>query len=189
MKTMQEKVLFLQKFSRQPRMIGSITPSSSFLANAMLRSIPWGQVNAVAELGAGTGAITKRLSEYAGQQTKVLLFEQEPELFHKLKKNYPAYDIHPDARFLTQTLQKSGIDGLDCIISGLPFYNFPQLIRDQLMKQIHSSLKPGGLFIAFQYSLQMRRQFSSYFEVERIRFMPLNIPPAFIYICRKRESA
>ncbi|GGG76689.1 class I SAM-dependent methyltransferase [Paenibacillus radicis (ex Gao et al. 2016)] len=186
MKTMQERFLFLQKFSRQPRMIGSITPSSRFLANTILGSIHWEHIEAVAELGAGTGAITKRLSQYAGEKTKVLLFEQEPELFHKLKTNYPSYDCHPDARYLTQTLQQSGIDGLDCVISGLPFYNFPQLMRDQLMKQIHSALKPGGMFVAFQYSLQMRKQFSSSFEVERVAFMPLNIPPAFIYICRKR---
>jgi phospholipid N-methyltransferase len=77
------------------------------------------------------------------------------------------------------------IQQLDCILSGLPFFNFSQNLRDHLMDEIYQSLKPNGLFIAFQYSMQMKKQFAQYFAIEKIDFVPLNIPPAFVYVCRK----
>ena len=79
------------------------------------------------------------------------------------------------------------IDRLDCILSGLPFFNFPQEVRDQLVDQVYRALRPGGVFIAFQYSRQMKRQLGELFEIEQIAFVPLNLPPAFVYVCRKRE--
>ena len=80
------------------------------------------------------------------------------------------------------------IEQIDCILSGLPFFNFSQLIRDKLIEQIIMSLKPGGLFIAFQYSQQMKKQLSQHFDIEEILFVPMNVPPAFVYICRKKKK-
>lgn len=56
MEIIQEKLLFLYKFSRAPKQIGSITPSSIFLAQKMLDQVDWNRVEHIAELGAGTGA-------------------------------------------------------------------------------------------------------------------------------------
>jgi phospholipid N-methyltransferase len=85
-------------------------------------------------------------------------------------------------------MSQIGIEHLDCVVSGLPFFNFPQAIRNQLLEQITLSLKPNGSFIAFQYSLQMNKQFSQHFVVDKIKFVGLNFPPAFVYVCRKRSS-
>lgn len=40
------------------------------------------------------------------------------------------------------------------------------------MRQIIHALKPGGLFIAFQYSQQMKNQLLQNFEIEHIHFVP-----------------
>ncbi|TMV49712.1 phospholipid methyltransferase [Paenibacillus mesophilus] len=184
----REKLLFLYKFSLAPKQIGSVTPSSAFLAKKMIDSVPWGRVRAIAELGAGTGAITKYIGTAMRKQTKVLLFEKDPYLREELARLYPDYSCHVDACQLGLSLQQEGIGRLDCILSGLPFFNFPQQLRDLLMDQIAAALKPGGLFIAFQYSQQMRKQLDRRFDIEHIHFVPLNIPPAYVYVCRKRES-
>ncbi|MBW7454364.1 class I SAM-dependent methyltransferase [Paenibacillus sepulcri] len=182
----QDNFLFLSRFLSSPGIIGSVTPSSKFLAKQMINAVPWNQVYHVAELGAGTGAITKYIQEARRKDTKVLLFEQDTRLRHKLQNQYPAFSCYEDCRELEAALRSENIKQLDCILSGLPFFNFPQEVRDRLVGQIVASLRPGGLFIAFQYSQQMKKQLSEHFEIEQIKFVPLNIPPAFVYICRKK---
>ncbi|MBE1442986.1 phospholipid N-methyltransferase [Paenibacillus sp. OAS669] len=186
MKSVQEKLLFLYKFTRYPGQIGSVTPSSVYLAQTMLQHVPWDEVKHLAELGSGTGAITKHLSSKIHEDAKILLFEKDPQLHSGLRRQYPDYPCYSDASRLQSAMKNEGIDELDCILSGLPFFNFPQQVRDQLMDQIIASLRTGGLFIAFQYSQQMKRQLSERLEIEHIQFVPMNLPPAFVYVCRKK---
>ncbi|NOU96444.1 phospholipid methyltransferase [Paenibacillus sp. LMG 31456] len=183
----QEKFLFLNKFLRSPKDVGSITPSSKYLAQALTRSIPWDNVKAVAELGSGTGPVTKQIQIAAKENTRILLFEKEPVLRKQLARQYPEYHCHPDASNIQEALSTEGIEQLDAIISGLPFFNFPEELRMRLMDEIVASLKPDGLFVAFQYSLQMKQLLSQYFHIEQIKVVPFNLPPAFVYVCRKRE--
>jgi len=182
----QDQFLFLSRFLSSPGQIGSVTPSSKFLARKMVGAVNWNQVYHVAELGAGTGPITKYIQLSKRKNTKVLLFERDPQLRNKLQKQYAHFSCYEDCRELGAAMKQENIQQLDCILSGLPFFNFPQEARDQLVDQIVRSLKPGGLFIAFQYSQQMKKQLQEHFEIERIHFVPLNIPPAFVYVCRKR---
>ncbi|MEC0229954.1 class I SAM-dependent methyltransferase [Paenibacillus alba] len=183
---LKDQLLFLYKFMRAPKQIGSVTPSSVFLAKKMLESVPWGQVKNVAELGAGTGAITKQMNNVLQEETQVMLFEKDSFLRGQLITRFPDYTCHEDACMLQSSVQSEGINELDCILSGLPFFNFPEPLREKLIQQIQVSLKPGGLFIAFQYSQQMRKRLNQQFDIERIHFVPLNVPPAFVYVCRKR---
>lgn len=184
--TIQEKFLFLYKFLSSPKQIGSVTPSSSFLCKKMINAVPWHQVNNVAELGCGTGALTRYIEKAKSADTKVLLFEKEAHLHSQLAARFPHFPCYGEASQLDAVLQKEGIESLDCVLSGLPFFNFPQELRDVLMNQIHGALKKDGLFIAFQYSKQMKKQFSEIFDIQEIQFVPLNIPPAFVYVCKKR---
>jgi phospholipid N-methyltransferase len=184
----QEKYLFLKKFLSSPGQIGSVTPSSKFLAKKMIESVPWDEVRNIAELGSGTGAITKFIHEASKEDTQVLLFEKDPYLQQELALQYPNFCCYSDASQLCNSMFQKGIEHLDCVISGLPFFNFPQDVRDQLLDQITLSLKPDGMFIAFQYSLQMNKQLNRHFEVDTIKYVPLNFPPAFVYVCRKRGS-
>lgn len=189
MKALYEKLLFLYKFTKSPKQIGSVTPSSGLLAMKMLKQIPWTHVDAVAELGAGTGAITRHLDKVRRKETKVVLFEKDPGLLNKLEARFPEYACHTDACKLREALDQENIDQLDCIISGLPFFNFPQPMRDLLLDQIVSSLRPGGLFIAFQYSQQMKMQLFRHFHIRHVHFVLLNVPPAFVYVCEKGEDS
>ncbi|WP_239618731.1 class I SAM-dependent methyltransferase [Cohnella mopanensis] len=181
----EEARLFLRKFLSNPKQIGSVIPSSKFLADSMVAPIAWHSVQAVAELGSGTGAITKAIFRNALPGTKVYLFEKDLKMRKRLMRNYPDFNCAANAVNLSRILDQGNVPKLDCILSCLPFYNFPQPLRDTLMSQIIASLKPGGLFVAFQYSMQMKKQMSDWFRIERIKFVPLNFPPAFVYVCRK----
>ncbi len=181
-------VLFLKSFLQSPKHVGSIIPSSRFLANKMVNQASWLEAKAVAELGSGTGAITRYIHQQAQDRTKVLLFEMNETMRNNLHTTYPQFSCYPDAARLVESMNQEGVQQLDYIFSGLPFFNFEPELRNTLVEQIHKALKPGGLFIAFQYSLQMRKTLSEHFIIEKIELVPMNIPPAFVYVCRKKET-
>ncbi|WCN38603.1 class I SAM-dependent methyltransferase [Aneurinibacillus uraniidurans] len=180
-----EKLLFLSKFIRSPRTIGSIAPSSRFLARAMTQPVQWETAHSIAELGAGTGVFTRYIARLKRSECQALIFEQDSTMRNSLETDYPEMHHYPNARTMSHAMRLHGINGFDYILSGLPFMNFPQELRDELMDEVERSLAPGGTFIAFQYSLQMKKQLAQRFDDIRITFVPLNIFPAFVYVCRK----
>jgi phospholipid N-methyltransferase len=181
-----ECLLFLQGFLTNPQRVGSIIPSSRFLAAKIVESIPWNEVKAVAELGSGTGAITRFMKPHLTGSTRVLLFERDKKMRATLKTKYSDFACHSNACQLIKKLNQDDIGQLDCIISGLPFFNFTSEMRESLLNQIIKALKPEGIFVAYQYSLQMKKKFAEDLIIEKIEFVPFNFPPAFVYTCRKR---
>ncbi|WP_232698840.1 class I SAM-dependent methyltransferase [Brevibacillus daliensis] len=183
-----DKITFLRTFMKSPKEVGSIIPSSRHLAKRMFKRIDWNNVSSVVELGAGTGVFTKYLNQLIKEDAEVFIYEQDAELAELLKRNYPNYYHRKQAERLFQDLHDAQIGQVDVIISGLPFKNFSQELRDRIVNEIERSLKPGGSFIAFQYSLQMKSQFEEVFDEVSISFEPLNVPPAFIYRIKKKKQ-
>lgn len=107
----QERAMFFYKFLRSPAQIGSVTPSSKFLARAMVQSICWDKVNSVAEPGAGTGAITKYIQAAANADTRVLLFEKDPALYRELRFQYAQYGCYRDACRLQYIMAQEQLEG------------------------------------------------------------------------------
>ncbi|GIO01250.1 SAM-dependent methyltransferase [Brevibacillus halotolerans] len=181
----RDKVRFFTTFVKSPREVGSVTPSSARLSSRMLEGIDWAEVTSVVELGAGTGVFTQKLKQKISPNTNVFVYEQDVKLRADLQERFPSFHHHCDAQCLSKDLKHAGVEQVDVIISGLPFMNFPQELRERIIAEVMQSLKPGGAFIAFQYSLQMRKQLKETFREVSISFEPLNIPPAFVYRCRK----
>jgi phospholipid N-methyltransferase len=180
-----DRAAFLWKFLRAPLTIGSPTPSSRFLADRVARCVPWARVGSLAELGAGTGALTRAIRARCRTDCRVLVFERDPALRAWLEAAYPDFVHRADARTLKDALRELALPSVDCVVSGLPFAFFPRALRDEVMDQVTASLAPGGLFVAFQYSPQMRASLKRRFREVRLRFVPFNLPPALVYVCRK----
>lgn len=182
---MPEYSLFLRGFFKDPKRVGNILPSSNSLANKIVQSVQWNNVTAVAELGAGTGAITRLITSQLMDSAQLLLFERNRQMREFLKVLYPECMFHSNASYLLKKLIQENIRELDCIICGLPFFNFSSELREHILHQIVKSLKPGGILVAYQHSLHMKRQWAKQLFIENIEFVPSAFPPAFIYICRK----
>ncbi|BCJ87773.1 class I SAM-dependent methyltransferase [Effusibacillus dendaii] len=180
-----DKLLFLSKFVRSPRTVGSLVPSSRFLANAVLAPINWDEIYSIAELGAGTGAFTRCIAERRRSSCISLIFERDDDMRARLQFQYPAENYFKEAVNLSHALDEFHLKSVDCIVSGLPFANFTQQKRAEILQQVKSNLSSGGQFITFQYSLQMKQQLSETFRSVKIGFVPFNFPPAFVYYCRK----
>lgn len=183
--SIKERLMFFYNFLQAPGQVGSITPSSHALAKQMMKPIEWENAHTIVELGAGTGIFTKWIHELKRPDTTFLSFEKENSMRNRLEQLFPDVLFHEDAVELMSVLREAGLGKADGIISGLPFANFPQKLRDEIMEQVYAALKPGGVFVAFQYSLQMKKQLQSVFSDVSVRLVPFNLPPAFVYVCRK----
>ncbi len=181
----REKLEFLAKFLRSPRTVGSVTPSSRFLTNKMMEPIAWDQVRTMAELGAGTGVFTRAIAERIHPDTTMVVYEQDPEMRARLEAAFPAFHHRADALELANSVRELGLPGLDCIVSGLPLTVLPRDLREEIMDEVVGVLKPGGLFVQFQYSLHMRGQLLRRFSRMRTTLVPLNLPLAFVHVCQK----
>jgi phospholipid N-methyltransferase len=181
-----DRLRFFHSFIKSPHLVGSVVPSSRYLTDAMMRKIPFESASRIVELGAGTGVFTKALAHLAQPESQVLIFEQDKRLREPLQNRYPQFHVETDALELLLALDRYewGRESVDVIVSGLPFACFPQKLRDELLGQVVGALKPGGIFVAFQYSWQMKRQFSEQFSELSMEFVPMNLPPAFVYTCR-----
>lgn len=180
-----DRILFLRRFIDEPKKIGSLTPSSRFLAKKMLKDLPWRNFSHIAELGAGTGTFTKQIVKYKPSACKFLVVEQDFEMRRLLEENYPDLIFDSFAENLSATLQREDYPSLDCVISGLPFANMDEPLRRRIVENVHQSLKRDGLFVMFQYSPQMKSMLKEYFSAVKIDFFLLHFPPAFVYFCRK----
>lgn len=180
-----DRFLFLYKFVQSPSSIGSITPSSSVLAKKMMGNLPWDSIDAIVELGAGTGVFTRYIFKHKKPSCKAIIIEKDVQLLESLIATYPLFHFDCDAEKLDRVLQELNIPEVDCIISGLPFAVFSSKLRKRILLAIERSLKPGGQFIAFQYTLQMKNTLEQCFDEMNLSFVPFNLPPAFVYHCKK----
>jgi phosphatidylethanolamine/phosphatidyl-N-methylethanolamine N-methyltransferase len=183
-----EKINFYKQFKKDRKMIGAMRPSSRFLTNKMLKNIPFKKALNLVELGSGTGVFTKEILKRMSADSKLLVFELNDTFYERLKLKITdprVILIHDSAENLGLHLEKYGISKADIIISSLPLANFSINLRKKIIRSAKKGLKKGGRFIQFQYSLQAKTFLNREFKTVRIHFELLNIPPAFIYNCKK----
>ncbi|MCI1820709.1 MAG: methyltransferase [Megasphaera sp.] len=180
-----ERVLFLKEFMENPRKVGSVTPSSNYLTRTMLKQLPWETINSIVELGAGTGVFTQYIIERKQLNCQFVAVEQDELMYYRLKVRYPSILMGREAKNLAYILYKHNLKRVDCIVSGLPFSNMEKIERERIIMTVGAGLKQGGIFVLFQYSLQMRSMLKQYFSEVHVRLEMRNFPPAFIYVCRK----
>lgn len=181
---MADFMVFLRRFIEEPGRVGSIAPSSRFLCRRMLKKVNWSTADVIVELGPGTGAFTRAIYGKKRPDAHYLLVERDPQFRAMLHARFPGVVIREEAVNLHHYINELGVDHADVIISGLPFANFPEELRASILNEVQTVLAPGGLFITFQYSLQLQSELEARFRRVDVDFTPLNIPPAFIYTCR-----
>jgi len=185
---MPQKRKFFSEFFKKNSSVGSITPSSRFLANRMLRQIDFSRDIIIAELGPGTGVFTKKIIEKLNPDSKLYVFELNKEFVEILQKNHPdprVKFICDSASNIKKYLQQDGVTQVDYIVSSLPLSLIPDNIRTEIIEESFNILKPGGIMTQFQYSQHCKKLFEHYFSTVSTEFTFLNIPPAFIYVCEK----
>lgn len=164
---------FLWEFFKNPGQIGAVATSSKWLAEQMGRHI---NSKNVAELGGGTGSVTHRILKYLPEDGHLTCLEINPRLCNYLRKikDDRLEVVNDDAENLGKYL-----NGSDCVVSCLPLTVFNKTKREKIL----AASSRAKRFIQFQYSPFLRKELGRHFSRVRTRFVLLNIPCAFVYIC------
>ncbi len=183
---MRYKKSFLKQFLKEKKMVGSMTPSSRFLALKMLENVDFETAEVIIEFGPGCGVFTEKIISKLGPNARLLVFELNDQFFDALKNkiNDPRVTIiHDSAEKMEFYLNQNNITKADVIISSLPLANFPDQLKISLLESSKASLSQNGKYIQFQYSLESKKSLSRVFSNVAISFTPFNFPPAFVYTC------
>ncbi|MEO5581134.1 MAG: hypothetical protein ABIR66_00465, partial [Saprospiraceae bacterium] len=75
---------------------------------------------------------------------------------------------------------------VDIVISAIPS---SEVHMQQVIQDSYDQLKEGGQFIQIQYSTLAKKLYERIFGEVQIKFLPFNIPPAFLFImCKSIKS-
>ncbi len=182
---MKDHLLLLSNFIKNPKETGAVAPSSRFLTKEIIKNIDFKARNIV-ELGPGLGTFTKAILKKANPTTKLFCFEVNKKFCSHLNKSIideRFVVVNASAEKISHNLKKFNVKKADFVISGLPFLNFPESKKQAIIREVKNSLNDRGKFILFQYTNELSKLLQSFFSKVDRKFVPLNIPPAFVYIC------
>jgi phospholipid N-methyltransferase len=168
---------------------GSFVPSSKYLGKMILKHVDMKPKVIIVELGAGTGAFTNMILSKMPKDGRLIIFEINSTLAKHLCSSIidpRAIVLEVDAVEMVRYLKKLNITNPDYIISGIPIGTMSAPDRGYLLQAINESLGDDGLFIQFQYFLASLIPLRRIFKTKIIGYEYRNIPPAFVYGCRKR---
>lgn len=173
--------------------ISTVFQTSPWLAELLLSTLPIKESKFVIELGPGAGAITRPLLEMIQPDCKYLGIELNPSLVAYLKREFPNQEFQlGSAELCREATQKHGL--ADSIVSSLPWTIFDRDLQEKIIKNIIDSLNPGAGFATYvcvnASFYPAAKHFKNLLEenftvVDRSRTEWKNMPPAFVYSCRK----
>jgi phospholipid N-methyltransferase len=170
---------------------GAVVPSQRFLIDRMIAPVPVDYSGQIIELGAGTGALTRRLAAKC-PAARIIACEINPVLARDLSHSLGTAGlldrvqiVSDSAERLLSALALSGGALPDFVISGIPLGNLDNESVLALVGRISRALARRGLYIQFQHSLMDRKNIKAKFA--RLRTVPvfLNFPPAVIYYAQR----
>ncbi len=156
---LSEYGLFLKEFWRNYHTTGAILPSGRFLGSALARFIEEEESQGprrILEVGAGTGAVTRRIIAVLKPGDRLDLVELNDSfvkrLHHRLKTERACQRVAQRTRVLHCPVEELPRDGgYDLIISGLPLNNFSVTAVERILATMTGLLKPGGILSFFEY--------------------------------------
>ncbi len=167
--SVSEKLSFFDAFRKNPGTVGSVAPSSRFLAQAITEHVKNdGSPLRILEVGPGTGPFTREIAKNLGKGF-LMTIEFEKVFCDFLQTDLAGYPnveiIHASILDWDETLYP---EYFDVIISGLPFKIFSSDDVAKILNKYEFVLKPGGVISYFSYiGVNTLRKIRSYFNPQQ----------------------
>ena len=180
--------LFFKRFLQRPFQIASIVPSSKALVERVAAKIDFARAKVIVEYGPGEGVHSRGIARRMRPDARLFLFELDPAFSRDLKRQF-ADDpriavLNRDAADLPLEMNTRGITHCDYILSGIPFSILKIDKKRALLQSTYDALSPGGSFIIYQVTNELKQHATIFDEAESEYFLQ-NIPPMFITEFRK----
>lgn len=176
---LKDRYIFLQKLFHQPTVNASVTPSSRFLAEAMVHGIDFSRVKTVVEFGPWTWVITKAIIKNVPEHVQIICVEFDKtyvDMIHTLFGKRVTI-IHGNVNDLYHILQKHNLQRPDVIISWLPF----TVYTPELIKHLGFYIQSWTIFRWFSYLPHKIRDIYKPLPLKQKTFVLRNVPPAFVF--------
>jgi phosphatidylethanolamine/phosphatidyl-N-methylethanolamine N-methyltransferase len=187
----RESGVFFRQWLRSPKSMGSIVPSSKWLARAIAAEVAWRPGQVIVELGGGTGAITSGLLDAGFPPESLVVIELDPPLYRYLRERFPDMRVvEGDATRLGAILGELDIRDVSTVVSGLPMIQMPLDFQRAIMAESFRVLPPDGFVLQYSFSPLMPIRADQLDIVgKRIRVVVRNLPPAFLWRFQPRDRA
>ena len=177
--------IFLKRFLQRPFQVASIIPSSRTLVQRVADTMELTKPRIIAEYGPGEGCHTREIARRMHPDSRLLLFELDPELAQHLAEQFrvdPRITVfHSDAANLASALLQRGYRHCDYIVSGIPFSILEGEKKRELLRNTFDALAPhdDAAFVIYQVTNELVRH-CSYFPRIESKYCLQNIPPMFV---------
>lgn len=175
---------FINTFFAERKTVGAVAPSSRFLVNSMCNKIDFKGARCIIELGPGTGVFTTELLKRAPENCKIVLIELNDTFFDILVKKFSdkrLIIVNASADEIEAIMKEHQLPTADAVLSSLPLTVIPEMIKKRIVIGTYNALRKGGVYVQYQYSLNAKKLLELKYGRLRVNFVPVNIPPAFVY--------
>lgn len=199
------KAAFVQEALADFHTTASVTPSSRYLARAMVKPLDVAKAKIVVEFGPGTGVMTRELLAAAPADARILAFEINPRFvdFLRAEIDDPRLEvIAAGAETAAVELQRRGFTRVDAVLSSLGFGMMPETVSRDILRELMPLLDKRSAFTQFQYLhglrllhgngngrgkvefFNLRAFLGEYFPTVQTSICWRNLPPAKVFSCR-----
>jgi phospholipid N-methyltransferase len=183
--------------------VAAVTPSSKYLAAAMLEPLPLSRARVAVEFGAGTGVITNAMLAQLPPDATLLVFEINRRFYDCLQNTISdprVVLINASVENLDVELSKRGVQRVDAVASSLGLAFMSERSRHHLFQRLSLFLHPRSVFTQYQYihglqfdngrlsRLDLRPLLSRYFGIVQNKIEWRNLPPAFVFTCHAQPT-
>lgn len=176
--------VFFQGFVEEPRMVGSIIPSSRFTVNKMLAPVDWERCEVFVEYGPGVGTFCQPVLDRLRRDGALIVIDTNPLYIDYLKRTIRDSRFHAvlgSAEDVEGIVKAHGYDHADYVLSGLPFSTLPAGVGPAIAAATHRVIRPGGAFLVYQFSAKARDFMAKHFRHIDSGFEPLNVLPCRLF--------
>ena len=185
---------FFGEWLRAPTRVGAISPSSQYLAKAMVEAAALADNHGIIiELGGGTGAVTQAIINAGISYDRLYVIEYDQNLADILRKRFPQLQvIQGNAAYLSEIMSKHSVTKVDAIISSLPLLNMPPSLQLDIFTSAWQLLGNSGRFTQFTYGpgSPLHLSVMTALHLKKYRYTRIwrNLPPACIWYYEQNNA-
>lgn len=175
--------VFFRGFVENPRMVGSIIPSSRATIDRVLEPVDWANCKLFVEYGPGVGTFCGPVLDRLSRDGEMLVIDTNPMFIDYLRKTIGDSRFHAvlgSAEDVEEIVRSIGHEKADYVLSGLPFSTLPEGVGPSICAATYRVVRQGGAFITYQFSTVARDLTARFFPRVDRGLVWANVPPCLI---------
>ncbi len=171
--------------------VGALAESSQYIIREALRSQEGKPLKKIIEYGPGNGVMTKVLLQRLPADGQLIAIESNRDFVELLREigDPRLRIICGTIQDIIPTLQKEGLQGIDLIVSSIPFSWLSQEARKEVISNSSEFLaKDGSLIFFHQYIPIAALSLREFFKKVSISFVLRNMFPCFVIVAHKSNA-